>query len=376
MRFLINALSVTNQSGRHVLMGHMSRVARLSEGLHEFVFCYHRANADLVCDLGAHVEWIECPPQTSHWLYRSLWEKVVLPRRATEKGCHAYFSPAGVAISGLRIPQIIYCLNPWCLVDSFRKTVSDKAKAAIQRYAYRNAMDKAAVMVFLSQYMHDAYRLNAGRDAQKTEVVYCGISDETFDIAKKLRRKVTRIPNQIVTVSAMGNHKGVETVLQALAVLRDRYQVTAKLKLIGAWPDARYRRLIDQLIEDLTLSDYVDIHGHVSTEELHRAYAQSKIYSLMSQCESFGIPAVDAQAFGTPVVCSNVCAMPEIGGEGGVYPEVNDPEGTAAAYYRLLTDPDFWREKSEAARRNVNRFCWDKCANDMLRVFNAQCQQV
>jgi glycosyltransferase involved in cell wall biosynthesis len=68
--------------------------------------------------------------------------------------------------------------------------------------------------------------------------------------------------------------------------------------------------------------------------------------------------------------------MPEIGGEGGVYPEVNDPEGTAAAYYRLLTDPDFWREKSEAARRNVNRFCWDKCANDMLRVFNAQCQQV
>jgi len=371
MRFLINALSVTNQSGRHVLMGHLTRVIKWSKGKHEFVFCYHDANSNIVCDLGSHVEWIACPSSTSHWLGRRLWEKSVLPRMVVEQRCHAYFSPAGVTISGLKIPQIIYCPNPWCLVDSFKKTASGRLKAAVQRYAYKDAMKNASIMVFLSEYMHDAYRFNAGFDARTSAVVYCGISEKMFEAAKNLGAKVTRISNQIVTVSAMGNHKGVETVIRALAILRDRFQYKAELKIIGKWPDRKYRQMIDALIKELDLSEQISILGHVPLEELYAAFSKSKIYSLMSQCESFGIPAVDAQAFGTPVVCSNVCAMPEIGGEGGVYPRVNDPEETADAYHRLLTDPDFWEEKSQAAKRNVDRFHWDRCAEDMLKAFNS-----
>ncbi|GAG17383.1 unnamed protein product, partial [marine sediment metagenome] len=55
MRVVVNALSATNLSGRRVLLGHVSRLARWTAGRHEYCVLYHRANRDIRRDLGPNV---------------------------------------------------------------------------------------------------------------------------------------------------------------------------------------------------------------------------------------------------------------------------------------------------------------------------------
>ena len=144
------------------------------------------------------------------------------------------------------------------------------------------------------------------------------------------------------------------------------------LHLVGSWPDAVYEQKILCLITDLGLREQVQVHGFVSREELDRLYAESQVFCLMSRCESFGIPAIEAQLFGTPVVCSTACAVPEICGEGGLFCDPDDVDGIAAALESMLCDPEKWNSLSERARFNGEKYVWEKCSRPLVELFRDQ----
>ena len=169
----------------------------------------------------------------------------------------------------------------------------------------------------------------------------------------------------------MAPWKGADTLVKAVSLLRQR-DIPATAKLVGPWPSPEYRNHVEGLIQSLSLQEAVAITGKVSREELWQNYASAQVFCLMSQCESFGIPAVEAQAFGTPVVGANVCAMPEIGGEGGVFGPPTDSESTADLLESVLTESETWDRLSTAARENVKRFDWDVCSRPLLRIVNEE----
>lgn len=110
----------------------------------------------------------------------------------------------------------------------------------------------------------------------------------------------------------------------------------------------------------------MSIKGKVSQSELQDHYATHQVYCLMSQCESFGIPAVEAQAYGTPVVGSTSCAMPEIGGDGGVYTDPLNIKGTAGLLEKCLTNREYWANLSARALINVERYHWSECTKPLI----------
>lgn len=368
MKVLVNALSVTNASGRHVLQGHLGRLVQWTAGQHEYAILYHANNEDMRHVLGEDLQWIRCPDSTVGWLGRTLWENSAFRTVIIRSGADMVFTPAGTATPGLNVPQVSFAQNPWCLVPGLQRSIFGRCKAAMQRYAYRLAMQQARMMIFNSEYMRSIYRENAGFTEKDSEVVYQGVDDETFQAASVLKG-VERRPLRVASVSAMAPHKGVETLVQAVYHVRRDSGVGVELELVGAWPDKPYETRIRKLIAALGLDDAVRIRGHVSQEELDMAYAQARVFCLMSHCESFGIPAVEAQAFGTPVVSSNCCAIPEVCGEGGVFPEAGDVEAVARELFRLITDDAHWCFLSEKARSNAQRFRWDECSKKLLRMF-------
>ena len=369
MRVIVNALSVTNESGRHVVLGHLERLAAWTAGEHDYVVLHHGVNADIRRGLGSHVDWLACPDSTAHWLPRALWQRWALPRLVRRCDADLVFSPSGVATPGLPVPEVVYCMNPWCLVPDLDLTAGERIKAALQRRAYRHAVKTAAMMGFLSEYLRDAYLANAGADANASEVAYCGINETVLAAAEALRTCTPRKPNQILCVSSMARHKGVDVLLRAVAAVRRDHDVDADLTLAGGWPDPTYERAMRALIHELGLDNAVEVAGHVSRDRLDKLYAESKVFCLMSRCESFGIPAAEAQAFGCPVVSSSRCAIPEVCGAGGEYPDADDVPGTAAALARLLEDQAHWRKLSDAAIENSGRFRWDLCSRPLLRMF-------
>jgi len=366
-KVLVNALSVTNPSGRHVLLGHLRQLA---EGLRgRMRFCV-LARDDLQLE---REEWagdvvrIPAPPRTRGWLFRALWERRHLARLARRHGATVYFTPSGIAA---RLPpevkQVVFCQNPWALEAAARRG-RDALKACLQRRAYRRAVRVADVLVCNSAYMLGAYRANAGRRERRGLVVPQAAADATHARAAALA-EMPRKPGQVCCVSVMAPHKNAEAVMGALARVRAAVP-EVRLVVAGSWPDRAYERKIRGLVSGLNLAGAVTFTGFLPRAELERLYAESQVFCLPSRCESFGIPAVEAQLFGTPVVGSTAGAMPEIGGEGGLYCSPDDIEGLAAALERLLTDADEWRRLSERARANAARFTWAACSRPLVDLF-------
>jgi len=370
MRVLVNALCVTNLSGRHVVLGHLSRLANWSIGEHEYVVLYHEKNRDIRRDLGENVRWIECPKYTANWFLRSLWEQKWLPAISSRLGVDIYFTPSGTAVHNLQMRQVTFAQNPWCLVNRIERRGYERIKAMLQRKAYKDAMKFSKMMVFNSEFMRQAYRKNAGFREKRSEIVYQGIDEETHATGERLRDSINKRPYHVLTVSVMAPHKGVETLVQALNLLRKIYNLPVTLSLVGAWPDRGYEKKIGNLIRRLGVEEFVEITGHVSRPELYRRYAESKVFCLMSRCESFGIPAIEAQAFGTPVVSSNCCAIPEICGNGGVYPSPDNAKEVAIQIATLLEDRRTWEDLSDAAVQNASRYRWEICSRPLMGMFD------
>jgi glycosyltransferase involved in cell wall biosynthesis len=256
------------------------------------------------------------------------------------------------------------------MVPQIHKGWLQKQKAVLQRHAYRQAMRRAALMVYNSEHMRELYQRNVGRAVgRESQVAYQAIDDEAHHLAATNGAHAKKQPGVILAVSVMAAWKGIDVLVDALGHLH-RQGNRARLRLVGPWPDPDYEKLIRQKIAESRLEPFVTVTGRVSKEELYRHYAEAWVFCLMSRCESFGIPAVEAQAFGTPVVGALGCAMPEVCGAGGEYASPCDSAKTAELLGRLLEDSDHWKTIAARARENAARFRWELCSQPLLRMFS------
>ncbi len=370
MHILFNALSTTNLSGRYVLLGHLANLAKWTSGKHSYIVLYHKANRDICQNLGNNVEWMECPDYTANWVGRVWWEQTVLPGRLVNLRVDLMFVLSGAVTPFLRIPQVSYAMNPVPLINGLEHNTIGSVKLAMQRMGYKKAMRSATMMFFLSEYMCQIYRKNAGFHERDSEVAYAGIKEDTFKAAERMRTKIVKKSFQVIVVSVMAPHKGIETLIKSVYHIKKLYKIPVQLLVVGPWPDKLYKNKINQLVVKLNLKDVVEFKGYTSREELNLHYAESRLFCLMSRSESFGIPAVEAQSFGLPVVSSNCCAIPEVCGKGGIYREPNDVQGVALAIFNLLTDDNKYKELSDAAKLNAERFHWEKSSRPLLRMFD------
>jgi len=371
MIVLVNGLSVRSLSGEHVLLGHLRQLAGWTLGEHTFLLLHDRGQTGLFRQLPANVQPVCLSHALANWSRRIAWETLLLPRLLGRWNVDMIFTTSGTVLPRCRVPQVSLAQNPWCMIRQVHKGLVQKQKAAVQRYAYRQAMSRAAMMVYNSGHMQQLYRENAGGATERAaQVLYQAVDDSAHQQAANLQEKITKQPGLILCVSAMAAWKGVEVIVDALALLHRR-GCQASLRLVGPWPDKRYETMVRERIETKGLGDYVSITGKVSKAELYRHYAKAKVYCLMSRCESFGIPAVEAQAFGTPVVGSSTCAMPEICGAGGVFCRPDDTERTARLLVQLLEDSAHWRTMSDRARENAAQYRWKTCSRPLLGMFAA-----
>jgi len=364
MRVAVNALPINNFSGRRVLLGHLRNLAAASNRRHSFHVLHHAGNRDLRCDLGPNVEWIECAGVGSRWLGRLVWEATRMRRQLRLLGADRLISTSGALVPFAGVPQWVWAQNPWCFFPAFHFGIGDRIKARLQRIGYAAAQRHAQAMFYLSDYMARCYAENAQATAIHGATTYVGVDDDIFAAAAD-RLDFDARELEIVTLSVMTPHKAIEDCVDALALLHSR-GILARLALVGPWSDPQYRLEIEVRVARLALAPYVEISGAVDQAKLMSHYRRARVFCLMSRCESFGIPAVEAQAFGTPSVVADACAPPEVAGPGGRVVAPGDIAGAADALAALLVDREQWQVASAAALRNVERFRWGRVSQPMI----------
>lgn len=369
-RLLVDGLSVNNLSGRYVLLGHLTNLVKSRAGDLRVRLVTHQGNADWREVMPDGVDFDVVSLATGDWRRRWWWAQRHAARYADRHGIDLVFSPSGMMGFGWQRPQVVLAQNPWPLVRELHRSSADSLRAWLQRRGFAAAQRRARRMVFNSRFMADLYGAQFGAPTPSATVAYQGLDDDLLARGRLAPGHWSERAAEVLCVSVMARHKNVEALVRVIQRLAEQ-GVGACLHLVGGWPDPTYRQEIDALVGSLLLGERVTIHGHVSLDELHRLYGQVRAYALLSRCESFGIPALEAQAFSTPALVATGTAAPEIVGAGGAAVGPDAVVDAAQHLGRWLTDAQAWAVASAAARANAERFRWEEVSRPLIAALDS-----
>lgn len=113
----------------------------------------------------------------------------------------------------------------------------------------------------------------------------------------------------------------------------------------------------------------VEQRGKISDAALCDLYANAVCTLVVSLYEGFGLPVLEAQALGSPLICSNRASLPEVAGDGAIMVDPTDAVAIGDQIARLLDDPDLGAELRVRGYANLERFSWERTAAETAELF-------
>lgn len=175
-------------------------------------------------------------------------------------------------------------------------------------------------------------------DPAKVDVIHNSVSAEFRPYKYWFNTSYPRIL-QIGT----GWNKNVERVAEALA------GIPCKLAIIGELSEEQVSILRRHGID-------FESQSGLSRVGLLSQYVVADLVVFASVYEGFGLPIVEAQAVGRPVVTSNIYSMPEVAGEGARLVDPLDVRDIRQGILDIIRDESYRDRLVEQGFRNVERF--------------------
>ncbi|MCB0132047.1 MAG: glycosyltransferase family 4 protein [Caldilineaceae bacterium] len=173
-------------------------------------------------------------------------------------------------------------------------------------------------------------------------------------------------------VGTIQPRKNLARVLHAYARLVADAQIEWDLVLVGApgWHTAA----LDATARELTIQARVHFTGYLPDATVDHLLGNALFFCFPSLFEGFGLPVLEAQQKGVPVLTSTNSSLPEVAGDGALLVDPTDVDAIAAAMLQLSRDPALRQRLIAAGHENVQRFSWEKAAAETLAVLEAAAQ--
>lgn len=177
---------------------------------------------------------------------------------------------------------------------------------------------------------------------------------------------------QLVFVGRLIREKGVDTVLQALALLK-KSGCRIIFTVIGSGYE---EESLKAMSKKLGLGESVHFAGARRGPELNELINQHQVMIVPSNCpEAFGIVALEGIACGCPVIASDNHGLPEAVGPVGLLFERGNIADCAAKILQLVDNLEFQRRLLEGREAHLAEHSADYIANLYLKLFQEQVQQ-
>jgi len=204
----------------------------------------------------------------------------------------------------------------------------------------------------------------------KVEVIYAAYH-KMFKIIKntestlKIKQKYNLTGKYILFVGGLTPLKNFPNILKALNIIKKKFPI--KLVVVGfnRW---KYAKDIE-LIEKLKLENDIMMLGFIPDDDLPYLYNSAELLIFPSLYEGFGIPILEAQACGCPVVSSKTECIEEISNRSALLVDPYNYKEIAQAIYDVLNNRDLKEKIIAAGLENVKRFSWLKTAKQTLELF-------
>jgi hypothetical protein len=243
--------------------------------------------------------------------------------------------------------------------------------------------------------MRDADRIIAecAQDRQDMELLYgapssrivvipCGFDpQELWPVPARLARQKVGVQLGKFVVLQLGRmvpRKGIDTVIDSVALLRRKHGVDATLLVVGGEADeaggagctelARLRGLARRR----GVSDFVRFTGRKSRDQLRYYYSAADVFVTTPWYEPFGITPVEAMACARPVIGAEVGGIKStvIDGKTGFLVPARDAQAVAEKLAVLSANPDLARNMGdEGMRRAFQHYTWASVAQQAAAMY-------
>ncbi|MEQ1692539.1 MAG: glycosyltransferase family 1 protein [Gemmatimonas sp.] len=303
---------------------------------------------------------------------RSPIDMLRLTRAVYRERLDAFFSPAvyGFFPTPPGLP-LLACLHD-AIAERFPEMTLPTARARLfWRLKSRLALAQSRLILTVSDYsardLARFYGIAPSRIRVALEApssAYHPSDDLAAIRASAVRQGVPDGAPWFVYVGGFNPHKHVDVVVGAHAKVVAETGRAVHLLLVGALTDVFHESIasIRQRIEHEGTASLVHWAGFVADDELRFLLSGAVASVLVSECEGFGLPAVEAAACGTPVIATTESPLPQLLPNGGHFVAPRDEQAVANAMTRLLVDPGHRATCARAALSGAQRLSWARTA--------------
>jgi len=239
-------------------------------------------------------------------------------------------------------------------------------------------LKRVDMIVADSEFTHHGIIRHLGIPPERAVTIYPGIDHELFRPISDAREMLVRHYSHLAAIAPapwllyVGSElprKNMSTLLQAIALVRKQIPNIRLIK-VGSAGGEHFRRETSRVISELGLEDHIVIFEDVPEAALPLFYGAADAFVTASRLEGFGLPALEAMACGTPVVCSNAGALPEVVGDAGFLVEPHDARGFAEAMVQVWKDGHLRNRLIEIGLQRCRLFAWEQAAAETVGVYH------
>lgn len=317
--------------------------------------------------LGRPFHW--CPTRlTERWLGR-LWYRLQLPLWIeTWTGPLDLFHAPDFFLPPVRartrtivtVHDLSFVRLPETTMVGMERQLNTWVPLSVQRAGHVIAVSEATRQDLIELYQ---------TPPEKITTLYHGVAESFRPVRDKAHLTAVRQKYRLgedpflLSVGTIQPRKNYRRLIQAFA----RLDPALSLVIVGSkgWHTG-------EILAEVTrrrLDGRVKFLGFVADADLPALYSAASLFVYPSLYEGFGLPVLEAMACGTPVVASNVSALPEVAGQAGLLVDPYDVAALATALGRVIEDPDLHQFLAQAGLVQAQKFRWEETGQKLLGLY-------
>lgn len=266
---------------------------------------------------------IVCPVDSANLWKRVLWQNVKMQKIIRMLGISRCLEPVYgkpfLNDCGIRYFTVIHDLQAFHYPEYW-----SRLRVIWMKMSWRNAVTSSAQLAAISEFVKDDIVQHYHCSLNKIHVIYnpVRISSSICPEQELSAKFGIRRGEYYYTVSSMLPHKNLMTAVKVILELKNRKSAVF-YPLVISGVGGKERKTLKAFIEDNGLDADIIFTDFVSSGERNGLYRYCRIFLFPSIFEGFGMPPVEAMAYGAPVLTTKKTSIPEI--TGGLCSYVCDP---------------------------------------------------
>ncbi|MCK4642636.1 glycosyltransferase family 4 protein, partial [bacterium] len=312
----------------------------------------------------ANVEFLELLGGKYSRTRRILYQQMKLNHIIRKLSPEVYFSPAfvqPVTVKGVKKIVTVHDL----IYKEFPRTYSGAKNIYLDKVLKRALTNSDKIIAISKNTKNDILKYFNIPEG-KIDVVYYGVDEIfkeklTLNAARENTSALDLPDNFYFYVGTLEPRKNIPYVIRNFDLFLNKFPDNHLI--LWGWkgdlPDEVFK-----LLSKVKNKKNIHFRGYINHSLLPSVMRLAKGLFFVSLYEGFGLPPVEAMSAGCPVFTSKISSIPEVVEDGGIYVDVEDPQGLYGKLLHMHENPDEVISVVTKGKEIAKGFTWERAAEE------------